>query len=95
MKTREFAKLADTKALEDEVRLASECALLALRRLVAQSDALRVLEAVKFNKIGGDPLDPTRPLNLIEQVTQTFTALVSVRAIEHLFDHHPEPRPVV
>ena len=28
-------------------------------------------------------------LNLIEQVNQTFTALVSVRAVEYLFDHHP------
>ena len=51
MKTREFAKLADTKALEDEIRFASERALLALRRLVEQGDALRVLEAVKFDKM--------------------------------------------
>ena len=93
MKTRECAKLADAKALEDEIRLASEHALSTLRLLVEQNDALRVLEAVKFDRIGRDPLDPTRPLNLIEQVNQTFTALVSVRAVEYLFDHHPEAAP--
>ena len=94
MKTRKFAKLTDTNALEDEIRLASECARSALRRLVEQSDdALQVLGAIKFDKIGRDPLDPTRPLNLIEQVNQTFTALVSVRAVKYLFDHHPEAAP--
>ena len=93
MKIREFAQLADTKALEDEIRIASERARLALRRLVEQSEALHVLKAVKFDKIGRDPLDPTRPLNLIEQVNQTFTALVTVRAVEYLFDHHPESAP--
>ena len=36
-----------------------------------------------------NPLDPTRPLNLIEQVNQTFTALVSVRAVEYLFRSSP------
>ena len=91
--TREFTELADTRALEDEIRLASQGALRELRRLVKQSDALRVLEAIKFDKIGRDPLDPTRPLNLIEQVNQTFTAVVSVRAVEFLFDHHPEAAP--
>ena len=93
MKIREFAQLADTKALEDEIRIASERARLALRRIVEQSDALHVLKAVKFDKIGRDPMDPTRPLNLIEQVNQTFTALVSVRAVEYLFSHHPEAAP--
>ena len=37
MKIREFAQLADTKALEDEIRIASERARLALRRIRALS----------------------------------------------------------
>ncbi len=92
MKTRELASRADTQALELEIRRASEYALSAVQGLAEQGDALRLLEAVKFRKIGRDPLDPTRCLNLIEQVNQTFTALVSVRAVEYLLDHHPEVR---
>ena len=87
MKTRELASRAETQALEMEIRRASEYALSAVQGLAAQGDALRMLEAIKFNKIGRDPLDPTRCLNLVEQVNQTFTALVSVRAVEYLFDH--------
>ena len=93
MKKRKFAEPADAKCLEEEIRIAADQARFAIQRLVEQSDALHVLEAVKFDKVGRDPLDPTRPLNLIEQVNQTFTALVSVRAVQHLFDHHPEAAP--
>ena len=89
MKTRLLASRAETQALETEIRRASDCALQAVQGLAAQDDALRLLGAIKFDKIGRDPLDPTRCLNLIEQVNQTFTALVSVRAVEYLFDHHP------
>lgn len=90
LKTRVLAGRAETQALEMEIQRASECALSAVQGLAAQDDALRLLEAIKFSKIGRDPLDPTRCLNLIEQVNQTFTALVTVRAVEYLFDHHPE-----
>ena len=90
---REFTEPADAKRLEEEIRLAADRSLSAVQRFVEPGDALRLLEAVKFDKIGRDPFDPNRPLNLIEQVNQTFTALVSVRAIEYLFDHHPEAAP--
>ena len=93
MKTREFAKLSDVRVLEDEIRIASERAMSAFQGLVAQGDPLALLEAVKFDKMGWDPMEPTRPLNFIEQVNQTFTALVSVRAVEYLFEHHPEAAP--
>lgn len=93
MKTRKFAEPADVRVLENEIRVASKGAMFALRGLLADGDALRLLEAVKFEKMGWDPLEPTRPLNFIEQVNQTFTALVSVRAVEYLFEHHPEAAP--
>ena len=93
MKTRTVNQPADAQALENDIRLASKRAASALRQRLGQGDALDVLRAVKFEKIGHDPLDPNRPLNLIEQVNQTFTALVSVRAVEYLFDHHPEAAP--
>lgn len=93
MRRRTIVQLADAKHLEDEIRRAAQRALAAIRRLVEQNDALHLLEAVKFHKIGRDPMESTRRLNLIEQVNQTFTALVSVRAVEYLFDHHSESAP--
>lgn len=93
MKKRWLTSRDDIKALETEIRRAAECALSTARRIMEKGDGIRVLEAVKFEKIGCDPFDSTRPLNLIEQVNQTFTALVSVRAADYLFDHHPNAAP--
>lgn len=93
MKKRRLTSRDDTKALEDEIRRAAECALSTVRRIAEEGDGIRLLEAFKFEKIGRDPFDATQPLNLIEQVNQTFTGLVSVRAVNYLFDHHPDAAP--
>jgi hypothetical protein len=93
VRSREFTDPRAVRALENDVRLASEGALSALRDLLDGGDAIRLLAAIKFNKIGRDPLHPGRALNLIEQVNQTFTALVSVRAVDYLFAHHPHAAP--
>lgn len=89
LKTRELANLEEIQTLEREIRCASEYTLSVVQGLAQQGDALGLLEAVKFGEIGRDPLDPTRCLNLIEQVNQTFTALVTLRAVEYLFGQHP------
>ncbi len=93
MKKRRLTSRDDTNALEDEIRRAAECALSTIRKIAEEGDGIGVLEALKFEKIGRDPFDTTRPLNLIEQVNQTFTGLVSVRAANYLFDHHPDAAP--
>jgi hypothetical protein len=49
---------------------------------------LDFLERIKFEPIGLDPLDTQRPLNLIEQINQTFTYLASFKAAEILFQQH-------
>ena len=94
-KRRKIGQRADAKALENDIRSAAEQAVSDLRLRLGQSDALDLLRAVKFERMGRDPLDPNRQINsnLMEQVNQTFTALVSVRAVEYLFDHHPEAAP--
>lgn len=50
---------------------------------------LRLLKMIKFEQCGFDPQNPTRALNLIEQVNQTFTALVSFKAIMWLWERYP------
>lgn len=53
-------------------------------------DGIQLLEEIKFEKTGYDPLDIQRRLNVIEQVNQTFTYLASFRAAEILFQKHPK-----
>jgi hypothetical protein len=40
---------------------------------------------MKFEKIGFDPLNPARRLNLIEQLNQIFTYAASFRAASYLY----------
>jgi len=49
---------------------------------------IELLEKMKFGKLGVDPLDSERELNLIEQLNQTYTYLASFKAAEHLFGWH-------
>lgn len=44
---------------------------------------------MKFAPIGSHPMED-RTLNLIEQVNQTFTYLVALRAVQLLLDWHPD-----
>jgi len=72
----------------------SEMASVAVHTLVklaaSELDGLEVLRKMKFDAIGWHPLDdPARPLNLIEQVNQTWTCLVSLKALPFLFTRHP------
>ena len=53
-------------------------------------NGLQLLEKMKFEKIGFDPLNVQRQLNLIEQINQTFTYLASFKAVEILFQQHSE-----
>ncbi len=93
MKIREINRLADLRVLENDIQIAALRAISYLRLRGEQCSALDVLRAVKFEEIGFDPLEPNRQLNLIEQVNQTFTALVSVRAVEYLLNSHAEAAP--
>ncbi len=50
---------------------------------------LESLAIMKFGQIGSHPLED-RSLNLIEQLNQTFTYLVAIKAAELLLELHPE-----
>lgn len=58
-----------------------------LRDFVGQP--LELLRALRFQTVEHDPLTG-EPLNLVEQINQTFTILVSLRAVEQLLKMHPE-----
>ena len=52
-------------------------------------DPLAAMVAIKFEQIGLHPLEE-RPLNLIEQVNQTFTYLTAIEAARLLLSWHPD-----
>lgn len=53
------------------------------------NDPMLLLRAMRFDTVGHDPLTG-EPLNFVEQLNQTFTILVTLRAIEQLFELHPD-----
>lgn len=50
---------------------------------------MSLFRAMRFTKIGHDPLT-LEPLNIVEQLNQTFTILATLRAIELLFQLHSD-----
>ncbi len=50
---------------------------------------MALLKAFRFEAIDHDPLTG-EPRNLVEQLNQTFTILVTLRAVEQLIRLHPE-----
>lgn len=73
--------------IADICRSASK-AIKKIRPLFGDDDPLDVFKTLRFKEAGCDPLDPNRDLNLIEQLTQTFTYLATFRAAERLFETH-------
>ena len=59
-----------------------------LKESVNNGSPIDFFHAIKFEKIGCDPLDTTEQWNLIEQINQTFTYLASLKASEILFEEH-------
>lgn len=82
--------------LEDAINQLTLSAQEANRKLidiVGRENSLETLSEIKFRKIGRDPLNSKRKLNLIEQVNQTFTYLASFMAVRFLLEQHPEGAP--
>lgn len=88
-----ISSVSELATLEIEIRRAAASTVKALGAATARDDPLDVLRAIKFREIGFDPLQPDRPLNLVEQVNQSFTYLVSLHAVAHLLERHPASKP--
>jgi hypothetical protein len=80
-------------ALEDAIAASASATASSLAQSLKSGDGLAFLRRAKFLKSGCDPLESERPLNLIEQINQSFTYLVSIRAAEFLLDRHPDHAP--
>ena len=85
--TIEVRTMADIAALEGRVIAAAEQAAAALRALPGSGPDL--FWKAKFLQIGRHPLKG-HPLNLVEQINQTWTFLVGFQAVRLLIARHPE-----
>ena len=54
-----------------------------------RGDPLDLLRDLKFEQVGFHPVEG-RPLNVIEQINQTWTYTVALLAVRKLFELHPE-----
>ena len=78
--------IADAEAIRAQVINGASRSVDWLRSFVGEP--FELLRAIRFQTIGHDPLTG-EPLNLVEQLNQTFTILVSLRAVERLIEMHP------
>jgi hypothetical protein len=84
---------AETRTHIERLAASAEHALTQIAALDRTKGALGALFNLKFQPVGCDPLSTDRPLNLIEQLNQTFTYLASFKATELLFELHPDCAP--
>ena len=60
-----------------------------LRQILEQESALKVFQTMKYDKAVLEPLSG-KPENLIEAVNQSQTYLVSIKAVEYLYEKFPD-----
>lgn len=93
MKVRAIGSLEEVEDLVATVTKSAERALAELAVASERGSGLSALWSMKFLPVGRDPLDANSPLNLIEQINQTFTYLASARAVKQLLTLHPALAP--
>jgi hypothetical protein len=74
--------------------LQSAARTVAYMRAFADDDPLTALYGLKFEKVGSHPVDH-RPLNVIEQINQTWTFVTALEAARLLLEWHPEVGPLL
>ena len=84
-------KIASKHDIEQErhkIAQAARSAIAALSQIITSDQPLDAMYSMKFLEIGSHPLDQ-HPLNLIEQLNQTFTILASLAGVEILLADNP------
>ena len=85
--TRIILSVSGAKALRAQVLSGAERTTAWLRDFTGSP--LELFTALRFQPVGHDPLTG-EALNVVEQLNQTFTILVSLRAVERLLEMHPD-----
>ena len=92
MKQRQIHSATDAEALVTVVTASANRSLAQLSQL--GTNGLQALWSMKVRSVGCDPLNSESPLNLIEQVNQSFTYIATAKAARLLISAHPELLPL-
>ena len=71
LKQQIVGSLSDLDRLESAVIASAEATIGMLKELLNSTSAFNALALLKFGEIDRDPLDSTRPLNIVEQLNQS------------------------
>lgn len=93
MKIRAISNSDEVDELVTAITISAERALADIDKSVSVNRGLQALWSMKFTPVGCDPLNAELPLNLIEQINQTFTYLASAKAVRQLLELHPTLAP--
>lgn len=80
---------AGADAYVQAIEAAAEAGAAAIANELSSGSGLDLFRKLKFEKLGFDPLQKERSLNVVEQVNQTFTYLASFMAARLLFEWYP------
>ena len=86
---------AEIQQLRATILGTTDLAVARLKDLLDGGSPMEVFEKMRFEPVGCDPLDSSRPLNFVEQVNQAFTYLATLEATEWLLQRHPGAAPFV
>lgn len=75
--------------LDAHLAAIEDAASKAIPTIASAGSPIEALRRIRFEQIGFHPIE-RHPLNLIEQINQTFTYLVALKATNWLLDRHPE-----
>jgi hypothetical protein len=95
MKRQVIQSSDDLDRLESLVSASAKISTDRLRRLLDKHSGINALAVLRFAAAGCDPLDGVRPLNVIEQLNQSFTYLASIAAARWLLERYPNSAPLV
>ena len=85
--------LQEIEDLELKVYRSVELALGAVTQTLSACEPIEAFTRLRFAQVGFHPTEG-RPLNLIEQLNQTFTFLASLRAVRWLAEKHKNALPL-
>ncbi len=68
--------------------------IIALGRIINTCDALDAFKLFKFEKIASEPLTGSQE-NLIEVINQAHTYLISIMAVQYLFEKYPTQKFII
>ena len=88
-KVRTIKTIDEAILLRNNVLKSAEISKSNIISIASNNSALDLMYNLKFKEVGIEPLE-NKPINLIEQLNQMFTYLVSIEAVIYLMKIYPE-----